>query len=312
MVVPEIVPEAVVAVALMVAVPPATAVARPLPSILATNVLDELQMTCEAISKLVPSVYAAEAENCWVNPTWILGLSGVTVMEDRVAVVIVRVVLPTTVPEVAVMEAAPGAMAVAIPLMSTAASDVLDELQMTWPVKSWLVPSEYTPEAANCLVSPAGMLGLTGITDMEARVAEVTVRVVLAEIVPEGTLMVAVMVAAPEATAVARPLLSTVATDVFVELQVTCVVISWLVPSEYAPDTANCWVSPAGMLGLTGVTDMEDSFPEVTVRAVAPEIVPEAAVMTTTPAAMVVPRPMLLTVANDVMEEVQATRVVIS
>ncbi len=57
---------------------------------------------------------------------------------------------------------------------------------------------------------------------------------------------------------------------------------------------------------------MEDSFPEVTVRAVAPEIVPEAAVMTTTPAAMVVPRPLLLTVANDVMEEVQATRVVIS
>ena len=147
---------------------------------------------------------------------------------------------------------------------------------------------------------------------MEDRVVEVTVRVVLPKIVPEVTLMVAVMVAVPAATAVARPLLSTVATDVFVELQVTCVVISWLVPSEYAPEAANCWVTPTGMLGLTGVTDMEDRVAGVTVRAVAPEIVPEVAVMTTTPAAMALPRPLLLTVASDVLLEVQVTRVVIS
>ncbi len=60
------------------------------------------------------------------------------------------------------------------------------------------------------MVSPTGMLGLTGVMDMEDRVAEVTVRVVLLEIAPE----VAVMVAVPAAMAVARPLLSTVATDV--------------------------------------------------------------------------------------------------
>jgi hypothetical protein len=39
------------------------------------------------------------------------------------------------------------------------------------------------------------------------------------------------MVAVPNEKAVARPVLSTVATDGFDELQVTCVVISWLVPS---------------------------------------------------------------------------------
>ena len=72
------------------------------------------------------------------------------------------------------------------------------------------------------------MLGLAGVTDMEDRVAEVAVRVVLPEIIPE----LAVMVALPAATAVARPLLLTIATDVFDELQVTCVVILWLVPSE--------------------------------------------------------------------------------
>jgi hypothetical protein len=72
------------------------------------------------------------------------------------------------------------------------------------------------------------MLGLAGVTDMEDRVAEVAVRVVLPEIIPE----LAVMVALPAATAVARPVLLTIATAVFDERQVTCVVISWLVPSE--------------------------------------------------------------------------------
>ena len=80
------------------------------------------------------------------------------------------------------------------------------------------------------------MLGLAGVTVTEDRIAGVTVRVVFPEIFPE----VAVMVAEPAATAVARPLLLTVATDVLDELQVTCVVISWVVPSEYAPEAANC------------------------------------------------------------------------
>jgi len=37
------------------------------------------------------------------------------------------------------------------------------------------------------------------------------------------------------------------------------VVISWLVPSEYVAVAVNCRVTPAGMLGLTGVTTMETS-----------------------------------------------------
>jgi hypothetical protein len=90
---------------------------------------------------------------------------------------------------------------------------------------------------------------------------------VLSEILPE----VAVMVVVPAATAVARPLLLTVATDGFDELQVTWGVISWLVPSEYVPVAANCWLTPTGMLGLAGVTDMKDKVAEVTVRVVLPE-----------------------------------------
>jgi hypothetical protein len=76
--------------------------------------------------------------------------------------------------------------------------------------------------AVNCWATPAGRLGLAGVTVMEDRAAEFTVRAVLPAIVPE----VAVMVAVPVAKAVARPLSLTVATDVADELQVTCVVIS--------------------------------------------------------------------------------------
>jgi hypothetical protein len=56
------------------------------------------------------------------------------------------------------------------------------------------------------------------------------------------------MVAVPAATAVINPLLLTVATDGFDELQVACVVISLVVPSEYMPMALNCCVTPAGML----------------------------------------------------------------
>ena len=56
------------------------------------------------------------------------------------------------------------------------------------------------------------------------------------EINPE----VAVMVVVPAVRAVARPLRLTVATEVSDELQVTCVVISWVVPSEKVPVAVNC------------------------------------------------------------------------
>ena len=78
------------------------------------------------------------------------------------------------------------------------------------------------PVAANCLVLRTGMLGVAGVTEIEDRVAEVTVRVVLPEILPA----VAVMVEVPVARAVTRPLLLTVATDVLDELQLTGVVMS--------------------------------------------------------------------------------------
>jgi hypothetical protein len=60
---------------------------------------------------------------------------------------------------------------------------------------------------------------------------------VLPEILPEAAVMVVLPTIWP---ALARPLLSIVATDVSDELQVTCMVISWLVPSAYVPVAVNC------------------------------------------------------------------------
>jgi hypothetical protein len=57
---------------------------------------------------------------------------------------------------------------------------------------------------------------LVGVNDIDDRIAEVTVRVVFPETLSE----VAVMVVVPAPTAIARPLLFTVATDVLAELQV--------------------------------------------------------------------------------------------
>ena len=107
-----------------------------------------------------------------------------------------------------------------------------------------------------CLVPPTGMLESVDVTDREDRVAGLTVRVVFPEIPPE----MAVMVAVPVATEVATPMLLTFATDASDDLQMTCVVISRLFPSAYAPVAVSCWVKPTGMLGVARVTDMEASL----------------------------------------------------
>jgi len=71
-------------------------------------------------------------------------------MEDKVAGIIVRTVFPEMSPKVAVMMDVPTATAVARPMLLTVATDVFDDLQVTWVVISWLVPSEYMPVAVNC------------------------------------------------------------------------------------------------------------------------------------------------------------------
>lgn len=95
-----------------------------------------------------------------------------------------------------------------------------------------------------------GINRLAGVID---KVCEVTVSVVLPEVPSE----LAVMVVVPTPTAVASPLLLTVATDGLDELQVACVVKSSVVPSFDVPVATNCCLPCRDMTGLTGVTVME-------------------------------------------------------
>jgi len=169
----------------------------------------------------------ATALNCRVVPRAMVGLVGVTSMDARVAAVTVRVVTPESPPNEAVMEAVPLDAPVARPAAVIVAAAV-EELQEADAVMSCLVVSEKMATALNCRVVPRAMLGLVGVTSMDARVPAVTVRVALLDtMLPE----VAVMEAVPLDAPVARPAAVIVAAAVE-ELQATEAVRSCLVVSE--------------------------------------------------------------------------------
>lgn len=170
-----------------------------------------------------------------------------------------RVVVAEMLPYWAVMVTVPAPTAVARPLLFTVATDVLDELQVTCPVRLKVDPSENVPVAVSCVLTPEGMLELADVTAIDERVAEVTVRVAVAEVVP----IVALMVTVPAwKVAVARPMF-TIATDVLDEVHNACVVTSPVLPSAFVPVAKNCCVPPRVMTALVGVTAMElgVSFP---------------------------------------------------
>jgi hypothetical protein len=75
-------------------------------------------------------------------------------------------------------------------------------------------------------VYPAATEAVGGVTEIEVRTAAVTVSVAEPLMVPD----LAVIVAAPAVTPVASPVLLTVATDVFDEVQVAVFVRFWVVP----------------------------------------------------------------------------------
>jgi len=81
------------------------------------------------------------------------------------------------------------------------------------------------------------------------------------------------------------------------------------------PVALNCWSSPTGITGLTGVINIEDSVAELTVRVVLPEIPPNTivAIMVEVPAFRVVAKPLLESTATfEISDEPHLTFLVIS
>jgi hypothetical protein len=130
-------------------------------------------------------------------------------------------------PTVAVIVVEPAATVVASPELPMVATEVEDELQVTPPLKSELVPSVYVTVATNCWLIPIPSVSPTGVTASEAIVGAVTVRLVDWD----TPARFAETVVVPAASEVARPVALTVAVAVDEELQETRVVRSELLPS---------------------------------------------------------------------------------
>ena len=86
--------------------------------------------------------------------------------------------------------------------------------------------------AVNCWVVPAAITGVTGFTAIELRVALLTVRVVTPATVPSTAVMVTVPGATPRASPRVPAPLEIVAKVTFEEVQLTRLVMSWVLLSE--------------------------------------------------------------------------------
>ena len=116
-------------------------VTRPELFTVATEVVEELQVTPLTRSWLDPSLYVAVAVYCWLMPMPRVNPTGVTEMELIVGAVTVRLVELLMLPRVAEIFVEPAASAVTKPFASTVATVVEDEPQVTSAVRSRLLPS---------------------------------------------------------------------------------------------------------------------------------------------------------------------------
>lgn len=313
--------------AVMVTCPALTVLATPwLPLALlmvARLVSDEVQVTVVVRSCVLLSEYVPVALNACCTPAGTVVDAGVTAIDLSVAAVTDSVAVPDTLPEAAVMVALPTLAPVATPAALIDATAVLLELQLTEPVMSCVLLSEYVPVALNGCVVPLAIEAVDGDTVMPFKVAPVTVTVVepaTALRVP-ALLTDAVMVDEPCDTDFTAPwlplLLLTVALLVSDDDQLACVVRSCVVLSLKVPVAFICTLLPSGIDGVDGVTDTVLSVAFVTVSTVVPLTPLSVAEMLLLPGVVVaVARPLLpaalLMVAAEVLLDAQVTLVVIS
>jgi hypothetical protein len=137
-----------------------------------------------------------------------------------------------------------------------------------------------------------------------------TVNAAAVDVLPPN---VAVMLLPPGATPVATPRLDTVAIVVLDDTHETEDVTFCVVPSEYCAVAVNCFVVPAAIVAVGGVTMTLVSVPDPTVSTAVPVTAPLVAVMVTLPGATGCARPVVAaTVALVASEDDQVTKPVMS
>lgn len=220
-----------------------------------------------------------------------------TAMLSSTAGVTVNTVDPVAPANAALIVVGPTATALANPFVPWAseivAMPVSDEPHVTSVVRSCVELSENVPVAVNCWVRPSGTDGFAGVTAIDCRAAEVTVRSAWPDAPVAGS--VARMNARPGPVAVARPTvgaaLETVATTVASELQVTESVTFAVVPSENVPVAVNWTVVRFAILGAAGETAMHSTIGAVTEMPAVPDVPSTVATIVVAPTPSALARP---------------------
>ena len=138
-------------VAVIVVVPDAFAVASPVLLIVATLVLDELQVIPFVMSRVLPSANVPSAPNCCVSSVdrLITGFRGLIVIPVSGEFTTLTVVDPVAMSEEAEIVAEPSPIPVAIPLVFVYSTLALDEVQLA-ELSVFFDPSSNVPTALNC------------------------------------------------------------------------------------------------------------------------------------------------------------------
>jgi hypothetical protein len=282
---------AVPSVAVMVVAPGLRPFATPLLlPIFATPELEELHDACVVRSRVLPSLKVPIAENCWLVLAAIVVSPCTIASEARLAAFTLKDAVPWTEAEAAVIVTLPRFRAVARPLEVIDATLLLDDVHVTEPVISCVVPSENDPVAVNCCKVPKGRDAVRGVTAIEVTLALVTVRTAL----KETPLKLAVSVVVPAATPFASPeapFTLIPATPEFDEVHCADAVTFCVLPSVKVPTAENCVVVPTAIDTVEGAIASEVTTGFVTVSVVLPEMAPEVAEMDDVPKAAPIASP---------------------
>jgi hypothetical protein len=151
------------------------AVARPVadPTVAMAGV-PELQAAPVVVTSMDgPKLKVAIAVNCWVVPTGIEAVAGITASDTNVAVFTVKVAEADRPPKVAVMTDVPGATPTARPDVGlTVAMARVPEVQLEDAVTSLVDPSLYVTVAVNCWAVPTGIEAVAGVTAIDSSWAD--------------------------------------------------------------------------------------------------------------------------------------------
>jgi hypothetical protein len=250
---------------------------------IATVASDELQLTTEVTSCMLPSVYVPVAVNCWLVPSAIAGVCGLIAIDISAAGFTVSVAAALTPFELIpiVVVPVPSVLAnPAVPAVSLIVATVaVVELQCPLCVTSCVLPSVNVPVAVNCCVMPSGIVAVGGLIAIDTSAAAVTVSCVELLTLPD----VAVIVAVPRPVLFASPVLLIVAAIGVSDVHVAVLVRSCVPPSVNVPVAVNCCVVPSASVGVAGVTAIDTSSAEVTISVVDPVTDPTLAVIVALP-----------------------------